>query len=59
MLNMENTENEERILTLNYTGKSGVNILKSKYDIIKEITLTTLRENGPTHKMLRIVESVL
>ncbi len=56
---MENTENEERILTLNYTGKSGVNILKSKYDIIKEITLTTLRENGPTHKMLRIVESVL
>ena len=33
---------EERIMTLHPKGKKGVNILKSKYDLIKNVILSTL-----------------
>lgn len=36
---------EERILTKHPQGKAGVNILKSKYEVIKEFILETLEEN--------------
>ena len=35
---------EERILTLHPQGKKGVNILKSKYDLIKSFILETIKE---------------
>ncbi|MER3328279.1 MAG: hypothetical protein RIF34_01785 [Candidatus Kapaibacterium sp.] len=36
---------DERILTKHPQGKSGVNILKKKYDIIKDFILQTLVEH--------------
>ncbi|MGY6647604.1 DUF6958 family protein [Wenyingzhuangia sp. IMCC45574] len=36
---------KERILTLHPQGKKGVNILKSKYDTIKDFILLTVKEN--------------
>ena len=36
---------EERIMTLHPEGKKGVNILKSKYDIISAFILNKLREH--------------
>ena len=35
---------EERILTKHPQGKAGVNILKSKYEVIKKFILKTLEE---------------
>ncbi|MFA7327551.1 MAG: hypothetical protein WC121_12850 [Candidatus Kapaibacterium sp.] len=37
---------DERILTKHPQGKSGVNILKKKYDIIKDFILRTLVEHN-------------
>jgi hypothetical protein len=37
---------EERIMTLHPKGKKGVNILRSKYDFIKDFILQTLQERG-------------
>ncbi len=37
---------EERILTLHPAGKKGVNILRSKYDFIKDFILHTIQERG-------------
>ncbi len=39
--------NEERILTLHPQGKKGVNILKSKYDLIAEYLLAKIKAEGP------------
>ena len=36
---------DERILTVHPQGKKGVNILKSKYDIIRNFILKTIEEN--------------
>lgn len=36
----------ERILTQHPQGKKGVNILKTKYDFIKDFILKTIEENG-------------
>ena len=38
---------EERILTLHPKGKKGVNILRSKYDFIKNYIINTLEKKGP------------
>ncbi len=38
--------NEEKILTLHPQGKKGVNILKRRYDVIKEFITNTIKENG-------------
>ncbi len=35
---------EEKILTLHPQGKKGVNILKRRYDVIKEYILQTVKE---------------
>ena len=37
---------EERIMTLHPQGKKGVNILKEKYDIIKDFILKKIKEHG-------------
>jgi len=37
---------EEKILTLHPQGKKGVNILKRRYDQIREYVLTTITEAG-------------
>ena len=37
---------EEKILTLHPEGKKGMNILKRRYDVIKDCVLTALREKG-------------
>ncbi|SHG71152.1 DUF6958 family protein [Flagellimonas flava] len=37
---------EEKILTLHPQGKSGVNILKRRYDFIKDYIVKTVREHG-------------
>lgn len=37
---------EERIMTLHPQGKQGVNILKRKYEIIKDYILKTVEEHG-------------
>ena len=37
---------EERIMTLHPKGKAGVNILKSKYDFIKDFIVDTVRKEG-------------
>jgi hypothetical protein len=37
---------EERILTLHPQGKNGVNILKRRYDIIRDFILNTIEEEG-------------
>ncbi|MEL7271179.1 MAG: hypothetical protein AAGL34_16510 [Bacteroidota bacterium] len=37
---------EERILTLHPQGKTGVNILKRRYDFIKDFILNTIKEHG-------------
>ena len=37
---------EERILTLHPQGKKGTNILKSKYDFIKDFILQSLHTHG-------------
>ena len=37
---------EERIMTLHPQGKKGVNILKSKYDRIKDFILEEIKEHG-------------
>lgn len=36
---------EEKILTLHPQGKKGVNILKRRYDVIKEYILQTVKEH--------------
>jgi len=36
----------ERIMTLHPQGKTGVNILKQKYIVIKEFILNTIKEHG-------------
>ena len=36
---------EERILTMHPKGKTGVNILKRRYDIIKEFIIQTIQEH--------------
>ena len=35
---------DERILTLHPTGKKGVNILRSKYDVIMTFILDTIKK---------------
>jgi hypothetical protein len=37
--------NEEKIMTLHPAGKHGVNILKRRYDVIKDFILKTLKSN--------------
>ncbi|MCP5051936.1 MAG: hypothetical protein GY940_32510 [bacterium] len=37
---------DERIMTLHPEGKKGVNILKSKYDRVKETLVSILEESG-------------
>lgn len=37
---------EEKIMTLHPQGKKGVNILKRRYDVIKEFILNTIKEHG-------------
>lgn len=37
---------EKRILTLHPKGKKGVNILKRRYDIIKDFILTTIESHN-------------
>jgi hypothetical protein len=37
---------EEKILTLHPAGKEGVNILKRRYDYIREFILQTIKEEG-------------
>ncbi len=37
--------NEEKIMTLHPAGKQGVNILKRRYDVIKDFILKTLKSN--------------
>ena len=44
--------NEERILTQHPQGKDGVNILKRRYDIIKEFITKTIEE----HKEITFTE---
>jgi hypothetical protein len=39
-------KNEEKIMTLHPTGKSGVNILKRRYDVIKDFIINTIQEHG-------------
>ncbi|MFK7972760.1 MAG: hypothetical protein AB8F95_20480 [Bacteroidia bacterium] len=41
-----NTMSEERILTLHPQGKKGVNILKRRYDLIKDFIINTITEAG-------------
>ena len=36
---------EEKIMTLHPQGKKGVNILKRKYDVIKDFIIETMREH--------------
>jgi len=38
--------NEDRILTLHPQGKNGVNILREKYDVIKDFILKKIEEQG-------------
>lgn len=38
--------NEEKIMTLHPEGKKGVNILKRRYDIIKDFILKTIEGHG-------------
>jgi hypothetical protein len=38
--------NDEKILTLNLDGKKGVNILKSKYDMMSITIITILKNKG-------------
>lgn len=44
--------NEEKILTLHPQGKKGVNILKSRYDTIKEFIIATVKK----HKVITYEE---
>ncbi len=37
---------EEKIMTLHPQGKAGVNILKRRYDFIKEFIISTLEKHG-------------
>lgn len=37
---------EEKIMTLHPQGKKGVNILKRRYDVIKDFILDTIERNG-------------
>lgn len=37
---------EDRILTMHPAGKKGVNILRDKYEFIKDYILTKLKEEG-------------
>ena len=37
---------EEKIMTLHPQGKTGVNILKRRYDFIKDFILKTVEEHG-------------
>ncbi len=57
---MDNPE-EEKIVTLNLDGKKGVNILKSRYVMMKDAILETLRSNGQTTltELSSLVESDL
>lgn len=44
---------EEKIMTLHPEGKKGVNILKRRYDVIKEYILKTVKDRGQiTYKEL-------
>lgn len=48
---------EEKILTLHPKGKSGVNISRRKYEILKREILETLSENPlPFQKMADVIE---
>lgn len=38
--------NEEKILTQHPQGKKGVNILKRRYDVIKQFILNTIKSHG-------------
>lgn len=38
--------NEERIMTLHPQGKKGVNILKKRYETVKEFILQTITDQG-------------
>ena len=40
------TLHEEKIKTLHPEGKNGVNILKRRYDFIKDFILSTVKETG-------------
>ena len=40
------SDNSEKIMTLNLNGKQGVNILKSRYDMMKDSIITILNDKG-------------
>ena len=45
--------NDDKILTMHPTGKKGVNILRRRYDVIKDFMLDTIKERGEiTHEEL-------
>jgi len=39
-------KDETKILTLHPKGKKGVNILRRRYDVIKEFMLNTIKQHG-------------
>ena len=39
-------KSEEKILTLHPQGKQGVNILKRRYDVIRDFIMETIEEHG-------------
>ncbi len=41
---MKNTDQEEKIMTLNLNGKKGVNISKQKYQLMKDAILKILKK---------------
>lgn len=40
------TQNDQRILTLHPSGKQGVNILKRRYDLVKDTLIALLQTHG-------------
>ncbi len=46
LINCIQMSDNERIMTLHPQGKTGVNILKRRYDTIKEFILKTIKEHG-------------
>lgn len=44
--NTRNMTEETKILTLHPKGKKGVNILRRRYDVVKEFMLDTIGEHG-------------
>jgi hypothetical protein len=58
---MDNINNKEKILTLNFGDKKGVNILKDKYDTIKDSIIKNLSqvESISSIELSKLVEDEL